>query len=331
MINLLRVGWMNYANDPWAQITRHFEPSNLGGRITTSSLRYLFSTHSWGPIPFGYWFFDNLLNQLNKTPTGFLSSMEQEASHNSGDTYSTIGSLHAAPSVIGDVGRYWITANGASRYGSSGGAPGGSPQDFIAFGQQDAPGVNLSQLPVLAQGPSNPPNSSVLNAATVLPANSVPEDFYNLDKAGNFTNIGPRGWIPVCSRLERSLGVQVAFTRPNPNTANQYKVTATVGDASNADQAQQKNSEWRLTVPINISDVALTIATLPVAEAVAPTDFVSLIPFQRAAWVVTPNGNRVYRPTPAEPGFIVDVSGSDLVAHSALGVDDVEFSCWTPA
>ena len=327
VLNTVRMGWMNYANDPWAQITRHFEPSSLGGRIATSSLRYLFSTHSWAAIPFGYWFFDNALHQIDDK--GHLSSMEQEASHNSGDTYSLIGSSHGTLSVIGDVGRYWLTPNGGNRFGSGadgqgdGATLGGTPWDFINFGLQDAPGVNLAQAPVLSQGPATGP---AFSSVTALPANSVPEDFYRLDSAGNFRSIGSRGWIPVSPRLERSVGIQVAFTRPN--SPNQYKVTAKGagnavfgGDVTDADEAQQAGVS-QTTFPLTIADVAVTVATLPISEGQTAT----LIPFQRAAISTTPNSNRVYRATPAEPGFVVDFVGSDLQAHTTLDIDDVEIS-----
>jgi len=319
VLNAVRMGWMNYVNDPWAQITRHFEPSSLGGRIATSSLRYLFSTHSWSGIPFGYWFFDNAVHQINDK--GHLSSMEQEASHESGDTYSTIGSLHGSLSAIGDVGRYWVTPSGGSRFGSGtngkgdGSSPGGTPNDFIVFGKQDAPGVNLSQVVKLSQGPATGPSFS---SVTALPANSVPEEFYQLNATGTLS-IGPRGMIPVSPRLERSQGVQVAFTRPN--TPNQYKVTANTGDAANADEAQNAGVS-QMTFPLTIADVAVTVANLPVVE----DQVVALIPFQRAAVATTPNGNRVYRTTPAEPGFVVDFTGRDLQAHATLDTDDVEIS-----
>jgi hypothetical protein len=335
IINFFRMGWMNYVNDPWAQITRHFEPSNLPGRITTSSLRYLFSTHSWAAIPFGYWFFDNAVHQTNNK--GHLSHMEQEASHNSGDTYSPIGSMHGAlaPSddgttgqgVIGDVGRYWLTPEGGSRFGSGtngnfdGSSTGGTPTDFINFGQQDAPGVNLGQFPSLSQGPTTGPTFS---ATTALPPNSVPRDFYALDKAGNFSSIDPRGWLPVSPRLERSQGIHVAFCRPN--APNQYKVTAGIGGASDGDEAQQAGVS-KMTFGLTIADVAATVATVAVSDSTTSTkDTFKLIPFQRAAVNVTPNSNRVYRATPAEPGFIVDFVGSDLQAHATLDIDDVEIS-----
>ena len=326
VLDAVRMGWMAYVNDPWGKITRHFEPSNLGGRIATSSLRYLFSTHSWSAIPFGYWFFDNAIHQSGDK--GHLSSMEQEASHNSGDTYSPIGSLHGAlavsdgSAVIGDVGRYWITPAGGNRFGTGsdgsgdGSTQGGKPTDFINFGAQDAPGVNLAQVPALSQGPSTGPNFS---SVTALPANSVPEDLCTLDAAGNLTGISPRGWIPVSPRLERSVGFQFAFTRPNK--PNDYKVTGNIGGASDADEAQQSGVS-NMTFAISVADVAATVATLPIADGGVAT----LIPFQRAKLDTQPNSNRNYRATPAEPGFVVDFVGHDLQAHTTLDTDDVEIS-----
>ena len=319
VLNTVRLGWMNYINDPWAQITRHFEPSALPGRITTSSLRYLFSTHSWSPLLIGYFWFDNA-QIFSGGRKGHLSNMEQEASHNSGDTYSPIGSLHAEPTVIGDVGRYWLTENGGSRYGTGGGSPGGTPQDFIKFGKQDAPGVSFLQAPVLFQGAATSPTFS---SPTPLPANSVPEDFYQLNASGVFQSIAPRGWIPVSPRLERSVGVQVTFTQPNT-----YKVTAQSAgsvvdstDVTNADEAQKEDVS-KMTFQLNIAEVAVTVATQAIAEGGTAT----LIPFQRAALSTTPNTNRVYRATPAEPGLVVDFVGSDLQAHTTLDTDDVEIS-----
>ena len=246
--------------------------------------------------------------------------MEQEASHNSGDTYSPIGSLHAKPTVVGDVGRYWLTENGGSRYGTGGGSPGGTPMDFINFGQQDAPGVNFLQSPVLSQGAATGPTFSSL---TALPANSVPEDLYQVNASGVFQSIGPRGWIPVSTRLERSVGIQVAFTQPNT-----YKVTAQSAanavfgsDVPDADEAQ-KEGVSELTFQLDIADVTVTVATQTIAEGKAAT----LIPFQRAALSITPNTNQVYRATPAEPGFVVDFVGSDLQAHTTLDTDDVDIS-----
>jgi hypothetical protein len=181
--------------------------------------------------------------------------------------------------------------------------------------------VNFAQNVVLSQGPATSPNFS---SATALPAQSIPEDFYQLDAAGNFKSIDPRGWVPVSARLERTEGVHVAFTRPN--TPNQYKVTTTSGTA-NADDAQRAGVS-QTTFPLTIADVTVTVATLTVTESPLgqPAQAVTLIPFQRAALSVTPNGSRVYRATPAEPGFVIDFVGSDLQAHATLDSDDVDIS-----
>lgn len=312
LLDTVRMGWMNYVNDPYAQLTRRFAPESLGGRIATSSLRYLLGTHSWLLSPVGYFWFDNAFRTRapSPNPTAQRSNMEQEASHASGDTYSPIGSLHGTVAVVGDVGRYWLTVNGGSRYGSNGGQPGGTPQDLVSFGQQDAPGVSFLQAPTL----------------TGTTAFSVPRDFYQLS-GGNFGGIGPRGFVPTSALLERTVGVHVALCKP-PASPTSVTVAAqaagsgvTGSDISAAADAQTAGVA-NISFPLGLSDVAVTIATLPVAE----NDTVSLVPFQRATLAVTPNGARVYRATPAEPGFVVDVSGADLVATAAIDTDDVEIS-----
>ncbi len=312
LLDTVRMGWMNYVNDPYAQLTRRFAPESLGGRIATSSLRYLLGTHSWLIAPIGYFWLDNAFRTRapNPNPTAQRSRMEQEASHASGDTYSPIGSLHGTVLVVGDVGRYWLTVNGGTRYGSNGGQPGGTPQDLIAFGRQDAPGVNFLQAPAL-------------NGTTAF---SVPRDFYQLS-GGNFSGIGPRGFVPTSALLERTVGVHVALSKPpaTPTTVTVAAQAAGSGvsgsDISDAADAQAAGVA-KISFPLGLSDVAVTIATLPVAE----NDTVSLVPFQRARLAVTPNGARVYRATPAEPGFVVDINGSDLVATAAVDIDDVEIS-----
>jgi hypothetical protein len=155
----------------------------------------------------------------------------------------------------------------------------------------------------------------------------VPADFYQLNSSGILQSIAPRGWLPVSPRLERSVGVQVAFSRPNT-----YKVTAQSAgnalfgnDVPNADEAQAANVS-QMTFPLTVNDVSVTIANLPVTEAVVSTDTINLIPFQRAAVSTTPNGSRLYRATPAEPGFVIDSVGSDIQANSTLDTDDVEIS-----
>jgi hypothetical protein len=61
-------------------------------------------------------------------------------------------------------------------------------------------------------------------------------------------------------------------------------------------------------------DVTATLATLPVADNAV----FDLLPFQRARFSATPNGNRVYRLTVSEPGALFDVANDDIVSRTGV-------------
>jgi hypothetical protein len=209
--------------------------------------------------------------------------------------------------VIGDVARYWFTVSGGTRDGA-----GNRPTDLVTFGQQDAPGVNLTQAPTLA-----------LPAGTAF---AIAPDFYTLDAAGAFTGIGARGWIPASPHLERSAGFHVAFSRP-PAAGAQYRITGqamggvSAGEIANSLDAQRVGAA-RLFFDRTPADVTVTMAGLPVAENAT----LDVIPFQRAVLAVTPDGARVYRATAAGQGATFAVDGLAVTARSALVTDDVEIS-----
>jgi hypothetical protein len=307
LLDKLNIGFMKYVNDPIGQFGYAYQFENRGLRISESVIRNLLGTHGWCIAFLGYYWFDNAYQRgSGSNPTGYRSSMEQEASHNSGDTYSPIGSLHGDPTVVGDVGRYWLTVNGGSRYGS-GAAPKQTPNDLIVLGLQDGPGVHYQQAAKLTGGAAN---------------FAVPSYFYDLSATGGFVRIGPRGFVPVSPRLERTVGVQVAFSLPGACSVDPAATTGIDNqDLTDAADAQARGKS-KISFAPAIADVAVTIATFPVAE----NTVANLIPFQRAGVSVTPNGDRVYRATPAEPGFVVDVEGNDLVVKAASGTDDVEIS-----
>ena len=310
LLDKLNIGFMKYVNDPIGQFGYAYQFENRGLRISEFVIRNLLGTHGWCIAFLGYYWFDNAYQRgSSSNPTGYRSSMEQEASHNSGDTYSPIGSLHGDPTVVGDVGRYWLTANGGSRYGS-GTAPKQTPNDLIVLGLQDGPGVHYQQAAKLTGGAAN---------------FAVPSYFYDLSATGGFVRIGPRGFVPVSPRLERTVGVQVAFSLPGACSVDPAATTGIDNqDLTDAADAQARGKS-KISFAPAIADVAVTIATFPVAE----NTVANLIPFQRAGVSVTPNGDRVYRATPAEPGFVVDVEGNDLVVKAASGTDDVEISRFT--
>jgi hypothetical protein len=382
LLNELGIGWMQYLHDPYGQILYRAQPTTLAGQIAARSARYLFGTQSWACIFLGFFWNDNAYRRAN----AHRSRMEQEASHNSGDTYCPLGSLHGDVPVIGDIARYWMTVSGGTRDGYSN-TP-NTPADLINFGLQDAPGVNLADVPTLI--PAGGADLTVSNAAfaggtatvttsaahrlnvgmsvrisgvgglggfngvqviantptpttftftgsfsggytsggTVTPVQNfaVPRDLYQVNRTGAFTTIGPRGWVPLPARLERSAGIHVAFTR-TPGAGNQYTITSqpsgnvSTGQIDDANDAQA-NGAATISFSRTPGDVAVTVATLAAAEGAT----IDLLPFQRAAIAVTPNGNRVYRTTVTEPGATFDIDGQDLVAKGVLATDDLEIS-----
>jgi hypothetical protein len=301
LLNEMNVGWMQYVHDPWGQILYRTQPGrdNIAGQIFARAARYLFGTQSWMCIFLGFFWNDNAYQRANP----HRSSMEQEASRKSGDTYCPLGSLHSDVAVVGDVARYWLTVSGGTRDGA-----GNTPTDLITFGLQDAPGVNIVQAPTL-----------VLPGGTTF---SVPGEFYNLTAGGAFNNIGPRGWIPCSERLERSAGIYVAFTRP-PAGGGQYQITGQgiTGIANSIDA--QNNNAARLFFNRTPADVAVTASGGVTVTENMTLDF---IPFQRTTFAVTPNGARVYRATAAGQGTTFDVDDLQVTARGALLTDDAEIS-----
>jgi len=180
------------------------------------------------------------------------------------------------------------------------------------MGRQDAPGVSIQQF-------ATPLGSGGANFA-------VPESLYQLDSSGAFQGVSSRGFVPAGPRLERSYGIHVAYGKPSGSPST-HTVTVRVcvgvdsSDISDATDAQSHNVS-QISFNPEVADVAVTLGTLAVSDGAT----LQMIPFQRAALSVTPDGGRVYRTTPAEPKFVVDVDGGDLVAAAALGTDDVEVS-----
>src|SRR6185369_3437943 len=95
LLDKLNIGFLKYVNDPYGQFGYAYQFENRGLRISESVLRNLLGTHGWWILGVGHYWFDNAYQRgSSANPTGYRSTMEQEASHNSGDTYSPIGSLH---------------------------------------------------------------------------------------------------------------------------------------------------------------------------------------------------------------------------------------------
>ncbi|HEX6047458.1 MAG TPA: hypothetical protein VFZ22_23405 [Pyrinomonadaceae bacterium] len=309
LLNQMHLGWMQYIHDPWGQIVYRAKPTSLAGKIFARSARYLFGTQGWSVLPaFGYFWYDNAFQQANAQ----RSHMEQEASHRSGDTYCPIGSLHGSIAVVGDVARYWLTEDGAIRDTNT-------PQDMIALTSQDAPGSNAQQF--IAVTPT---------VTGGLPAGMFVSDVFSQVNANlGLTGVSDRGWMPVNSTLERTSGAFVAFTRPGSHTITGQ----TISNLPASLDAETNGFPEIITFTRNVGDVGVTLSNLPVTDT-SGTPF-DLIPFQRALFAVTPNGNRVYRATLLESGAIATVQNNleivmqgiaPAAAPGGLATENVEIS-----
>jgi hypothetical protein len=305
MLNELQLGWMQYLHDPWGQILYRAQPAadDVAAQIFARSARYLFGTQSWMCCFLGFFWNDNAYRRANP----HRSSMEQEASRRSGDTYSPLGSLHGDVAVVGDVARYWITATGGTRDGFS--AAPDTPADLVNLGRQDAPGVHLLQAPTVTL----PPGSAF----------ALPGALYAADGRGGLAGVGARGFVPAGNVLERSCAIHVAFSRPAPAAAT-YRITAQnlagLDDALDA----QANGAATLFFDRGPSDVTVTVAGAPVAEGSASP--VQVLPFQRVQFDVAPDGSRVYRVSVGGEGRTFDCRDLTATARGLLGADDAEIS-----
>jgi hypothetical protein len=200
--------------------------------------------------------------------------------------------LHGELSFVGDVARYWLTTLGGLRDTDT-------PADMIRLDIQDAPGTALQQTVL-----SNPTTGG---APVSL---FVPEVFSQINSTSAL-DVSPRGWIPVNSTLERTLGAYVAFT--HPDSGSQHVIIArNITGLPESQDAELNGFPNIISFKKTVADVAVTLATLEVIEN-SPNP-IDLIPFQRAAFAVTPNGSRVYRATLTEPGAIATIeNGLEVV------------------
>ena len=320
LLNQLHLGWMQYIHDPWGQIVYRARPTSLAGQIFARSARYLFGTQGWSVLPaFGYFWWDNafktgpVTGPAGPLPTGaHRSNMEQEASRRSGDTYCPIGTLHGTIAAVGDIARYWVTETGGARDFDP-------PIHMINLGVQDAPGSSAQQ--------------SVLSNPTVPAGGSaglfVPDVFSQITNNLGLGGVSDRGWIPVNNMLERTSGAYVAFTRPGNHTITAQGLL----QLPSSIDAQANGFPEIISFQRNVADVAVTLSNLPVADSTGTP--IDLIPFQRALFAVTPNGNRVYRATLLESGAIATIQNNleivmqgiaPAAAPGGLATENVEIS-----
>jgi large repetitive protein len=310
--NLQRAPWLGKLVDPWAWVTSlpNVKPGS-GGEWAMRVMRWIGSSHVWSMAFPGVLWVDDLF----KGSGSFSAWMEQDASENSGDLYTSLGRLEHAPSLVGDIGRYWFFPNGRflseymtvvggsrvsrafERAGSqinregvvapfvtpevSGGAAtinkgAGAP---VPSGAPPAPGA---PLPVGA-GDAMPDALYAKNGADPRQPSGVPLAFVPND----------RGLIPVTGALERTEGTYVAYTRPGTHRATIIESFLAGGtltnEISNARSVVDTGAGFglkdvKLFFDRTIADVTVTVDGVPVAN----DGTVTLVLTQAARVAVTP-------------------------------------------
>ena len=332
LINRMGFGWLRTLFDPYGrlQFRERTRPDSFWDWFRRTA-RWAFSSTSWAPLPFGYFFFDNFGPQLRGE--GFLANMEQAASQQSGDLYSPIGRLRGRPTHVGDVGRYWYYHS--NRFAS-----------VVTPDRQDAPGVHLRDQPdPLPPGalrplgprlvPSTTPGavSAVLNDGCGAAAASgilVPDALVEKDPRSpeavpangpaSFLP-GARGWVPASPELERTVGAYVAFCRPGTHFVTVASGIPDGGDAAKAVAA--KVQEINFEVPVQDVDVVVA------GRAVANGGTIRLVQCQRAPIEVRPGGERRYSALltrPREGSVLRRGEALVLQAQTADGIEPVEIS-----
>lgn len=315
------MGWMKWLFDPYGQI----EPAAAPGdwtRWLLRVMRWLLGTQNFSLLPFGYLWWDRMFPGDDKAHT---SSIEQEASSESGDVYSALGrvtgdvtpgdAIERASTFVGDVVRY--------RYW-----PEWSGTTYVRTGRLDAPGVHQTRDLRTVPNAAAAGGTGALNGATVVdPAVPDPGTFV----ASAFTERDPDpravpssdplgftrsalGAVPVGPRVERNQGVYAAFSRPGAHRL-------TVADASlgpsGATQALEAHAAGKQTLwfDLTVADVTVSAAGRELdASAPGTSDHLVLVPFQSVDVTVVPGAPRVHRVSVLDPTGAVTVAGARLTA-----------------
>jgi large repetitive protein len=335
LTNVLGMDWMKWIFDPWGQIQfRALPEAGSFWDVTARIARYAFGTQSWSLLPgffFSVLFIDRIVTKEH------LSGIEQEASVNSGDTYTPLGVQRGSIEYVGDIARYWFVPLGGLR---------NSDNLVTALNQYDAPGVRFDNVPrwmpfvhTAAAGAGEPNQGARVNPATANPARALPDIFANKQlnnpNAVFLTDIpsfdaNNRGWIPTSPTLERTNGIYIAFSRPSfapgDSPRGRHRVTVRDGEtgAFEGRDAQEKDKA-KLFYNLEVADVTVRATGRDLAEG----DELTLILGQRVTVTVTPNGARRYRANLLRPanGATLRRDGElSLIAQATTGREPVEIS-----
>ena len=181
------MGWMKWIFDPYGQIEYAVAPQEEWARWLLRVMRWLLGTQNFSLLPFGYLWWGRLF----PIQPEHVAAIEQEASEESGSTYSPLGRVYGQRTpdgfgkhrmVVGDIGRYrfWPLD------------PGGTTT-FVEPGRFDAPGVHYDpfdptrpdRTPTVRTLPNrddsgagtDPPNRAVVVRTAADPGTFVAEPF----------------------------------------------------------------------------------------------------------------------------------------------------------
>jgi large repetitive protein len=330
------LGWMRWLFDPYRQFEFGLDPTRRSWKDWLARIaRYLFSSHSWSLLPFGYAFWDDL---RHGSTGGRFSNMEQEASEESGNVYSTICRIQGGfedddfgkkKGKVGEIARYWYTPD----WGNPG------DQYVINKTQFDSPGVSVQNRVVVVPtgvvpSPATAPLNGGIAASSARPDSFLPDVFYPKGTAvvpNTPTSLfgrtplgwqpGLRGIIPLTPTLEISFGAYVAFTQPGT-----HRVTvddSIVGSANARDVQDAEKQTTFFDVTISDLDVQFAGSALPQTPATPP----SMIITQKAVVTVTDAAGASFALTVTQPGAVLTpaADGSSISAVT-VGTESVELT-----
>lgn len=299
LIELYGMGWMRWFFDPYGQLHYRTRPDpGSFADVVARIARYAFGSQSWSFL----WASVLTIDRVHQPE--HLARIEQEASSESGDTYSPLGRLRGNLNVVGDIVRYWQVPIGGTR----------NTDTMITRGRQDAPGVWLNDGPRVipsldpaAAAAAADPNGNAGIAATVTdPGRDLPDVFFAKTsaaaanpltaKAGNPAGFQPalRGWVPGSAILQRSSGLYCAISRPGT-----HRLTIANGVVGGQEAREAQNARrqvlWfdRTVAPVTVSVNGRTVND---------GDTMTLVLRQQARVAVTPNAARRYAATLLQPG-----------------------------
>lgn len=328
------MGWMKWVFDPYGQIEVEADPTKEWSTWLLRVMRWLLGTQNFSLLPGGYLWWGRLI-PLFVGPE-HVTRVEQEASEKSGDLYSPLGRLLGQRTsdsaysshrmVVGDVARYrhWsIFRNGT----------------YVMTNLIDSPGVHYTLGQRVMPNRSNTgPGALQPNRGTIVGPAPDPgafvADVFSTHGADPRAVPGPDplgftpallGNVPVPARTERMLSCYVAFTRPGNHRATVIndafnaagQLTTGLGSAQAAVDAFDREHQT-MWFEIGADDVDVRMAGLIVdLSTPGTTDVATMVPFQTASVVVTPNASRAYRvsvPDPTLGATLRTGPGSSLVA-----------------